>query len=81
MGKVLLLVLLALVAYALWRGSARLRERSKESEKNASSTGRTQLPERMVRCEKCGVHLPASESVVVDRRTFCSHDHARSGGA
>ncbi|MDQ7976611.1 PP0621 family protein [Paraburkholderia sp. SARCC-3016] len=38
---------------------------------------RHQLPEPMIRCVECGVHAPKSDSVTVDGRIFCGHDHAQ----
>jgi uncharacterized protein len=40
-----------------------------------------QLPEPMIRCAECGVHAPASESVLVEGQPFCSHDHAKRHAA
>jgi uncharacterized protein len=68
MGKLLILVLVGLVAYLLWRGLRR-------------DTGATQKPpaggERMVDCSQCGVHLPVSEAVEAKGRYFCSDEHRR----
>jgi uncharacterized protein len=36
-----------------------------------------QLPERMIRCVECGVHAPASDSVVVAGEPFCCTAHAQ----
>lgn len=36
---------------------------------------KTKEPERMVRCEHCGVNLPISESVLSDRHYYCSLEH------
>jgi len=33
--------------------------------------------EDMVRCERCGVHLPRSESVTTQGRFFCTPEHQR----
>jgi uncharacterized protein len=33
------------------------------------------LSEDMVRCERCGVHLPRSESLVTQGRFFCTPEH------
>lgn len=35
--------------------------------------------ERMVQCEYCGVHFPASEAVSVDGHIYCSEEHRRLG--
>lgn len=36
-------------------------------------------PETMVRCAHCGVHLPRSEALLQNGRTWCSEEHARLG--
>jgi len=33
--------------------------------------------EDMVRCERCGVHLPRSESVIAAGKHYCSVEHRR----
>jgi uncharacterized protein len=33
--------------------------------------------EDMVRCERCGVHLPRSESLVAEGKHYCSVEHRR----
>ena len=34
-------------------------------------------PEDMVQCAHCGVHLPKSDSLVVDDRHYCCEEHSR----
>lgn len=68
MGKLLILVLVVLAAYFLWRGL----RRDGEPPKNATGDG-----ERMVDCSQCGVHLPVSEAVEAKGRYFCSDEHRR----
>ncbi|CBW73874.1 deaminase [Mycetohabitans rhizoxinica] len=34
------------------------------------------LPEAIVRCAQCGVHVPVSETVSVEGQRFCSNEHA-----
>ncbi len=51
-------------------------------QRRARATPRRPVPKRMqamVRCAHCGVHLPSSEAVHLDARTWCSRDHARAG--
>jgi uncharacterized protein len=38
------------------------------------------VSEDMVRCARCGLHLPRSEGLLRDGRTFCSEEHVRSEG-
>ena len=40
-----------------------------------------QLPEPMIRCVECGVHAPASDSVVVAGEPFCCAAHAQRRAA
>ena len=68
MGKLLILVLVALVAYLLWRGL----RRPERPARGAHGDG-----ERMVDCSQCGVHLPVSEAVEAKGRYFCSDEHRR----
>jgi uncharacterized protein len=32
-------------------------------------------PERILPCDHCGVHMPASDMVIADGRHFCSPEH------
>lgn len=36
-------------------------------------------PEKMVRCDHCGVHLPYSEATLTENNVWCSDEHARLG--
>jgi uncharacterized protein len=70
MGKYLLLLVLGVVAYFLWRGLRR--ENGRSAGKDAAPGG-----ERMVDCSQCGIHLPLSEAVSGDGRYFCCDEHRR----
>lgn len=39
------------------------------------------LSEAMVRCAQCGVHVPVSETVMVNGKRFCCSKHAARYGA
>ena len=75
MGKILLLVLLLFVAYALWRGAKAKRARPDPGAGAARQSSPAHV-ERMVRCERCGVHLPLGEAYLVADRHYCSAEHA-----
>jgi len=32
----------------------------------------------MVRCEKCGLHVPVNEATKLNNKLYCSPDHAHS---
>ena len=85
MGKILLLVLLAFVAYAFWRSAQARKIRARMRESGAAAqgaraeggnAGASAAGERMVRCERCGVHLPMGEAVQIGERHYCSPEHA-----
>jgi len=74
MAKILFIVVLLLVAYLFfksWRKDAGLEDRTK--------SGASQVPEDMVRCEVCRVHLPRSEAFISQGRLFCSDEHRKIG--
>ncbi|TAM88759.1 MAG: hypothetical protein EPN41_05175 [Candidimonas sp.] len=39
----------------------------------------TTVPEPMVRCAHCGVHLPRSEALLIKGETWCCEAHAKLG--
>jgi uncharacterized protein len=68
--KIILLVLgLALVYWIL-------KSYRRGVERNAARP-RARGSEDMVRCERCGVHLPRSESITTQGRFFCTPEHQR----
>lgn len=68
MTKLLLLVVVAL-AVALW-----LRHASRARGERADPSTRI---EDMARCKVCGVHLPRSEAIESQGRTYCCDAHRR----
>lgn len=34
--------------------------------------------EDMIRCAKCGVHLPKSDSIMVDQQYYCCEAHSKA---
>lgn len=68
MGRLLFLVVIAVVVYLLIRYFSR-----RISDNNVSSKA-----EDMVRCIHCGMHLPRSECVTGDGNTYCSEAHRRA---
>lgn len=66
MGKILLTLLLAIVALLTFKSLlSRTRSPSKDDAK------RNDVAERMVRCARCGVHMPESETMQRDGETTC----------
>jgi uncharacterized protein len=67
LAKIVLLVLGLLFAYWVLKGYRRRIDRD-----DAPGPG---AAEDMVRCERCGVHLPRSESVAARGKHYCSVEH------
>ena len=68
MGKLLFLLAVIAVVYWLLRSY-----RNSLSRDNPSQT----TSEDMVRCARCGVHLPKSESILAGGEFYCSEAHRR----
>lgn len=77
-GKILFILVLALVGYALWRGlKAKARQADQAPAVDASGPRSKKSVEDMVRCSRCGVHVPTGEALLTDGRYFCTADHAK----
>ena len=72
MTKLLLLLVLALVAYLVLRSRSGVGRRPPADTKRPGS-------ENIVACSRCGIHIPASESVEANGRHYCSEEHRRLG--
>lgn len=71
MGRILFWVVLALAAYALWRGWRRSQRRARMgTERTTAIDG-----ESMVSCRVCGLNVPRSEAVVDGEHRYCSEEH------
>jgi uncharacterized protein len=67
MGKYLLLIAAAVLVYCIVRSNWRRRTKAGRPEKTAAET--------MVRCAKCGIHLPREESLMVRGEYYCCAEH------
>ena len=77
MAKLLLLVVVVGIVYALLRNYQRAIARQQD-QASAAEQPRA-VAEDMVRCERCGVHLPRSEGFLSQGRYFCTDDHRKLG--
>lgn len=69
MGKILLFVAAAVLVWLLFKG---LGKKPKDNITRADSPhGGQGDPEKMVKCDICGVFMPASESAQTDDKTTC----------
>ena len=66
--KLLLLLVVLLVGAGWWR----YHKRGKKPP--APPTDQT-TAERMVHCERCGLHLPQTDAIAADGVFFCSKEH------
>src|SRR5437867_1574283 len=71
-----LIVLALAVAAAIWLIRRALADRLPPEPR---AKGPAEKNAELVRCERCGLHLPKSEARVEDGRFFCSAEHARLG--
>jgi uncharacterized protein len=72
-----LIVLIVIFAAAWWLLRRYLRALIAKGRADPASPP---AAEAMVRCERCGVHLPRSECISRNEQVFCSEEHARLNG-
>ena len=77
MGRLFLLVVLAVVAIWLIRRALVHASRAKQGE--ATPAGKPPVQGDLVKCAHCGTHLPLPEARTVGDRLYCSDEHARLG--
>ena len=79
--KYLVLLAILVVAYMAWRG-ARLREAAQAgAPRSPARPSPPALPQDMVCCPVCSVHLPRGEALPgASGRLYCSPDHRLAGG-
>lgn len=76
MAKFLLLVVVIAGVVLLLKNYQRTIARQQQGDKaEPPATG----GEDMVRCARCGVHLPKSESFLAQGKFFCSDEHRKLG--
>jgi hypothetical protein len=73
--KYLLVLAVIAIAYMLWRGA-----RTREIERERRDT--PALPQDMVRCPVCAVHLPRADALPgPDGRLYCCAEHRPRSGS
>jgi uncharacterized protein len=68
MSRLLFLLAIIVVVYLLLRSLRRGAPRQDDVSASA---------EEMVRCARCGVHLPKSEAILADGKFYCCDAHRR----
>ncbi len=81
MRNLLIFILVLIVVWWARRAMQRFAEesRARREQKAQRAQAAKQVPERMLSCEHCGLHVPESEGVRADGRFFCSDAHRRLG--
>jgi len=80
MGRLLVLVVLAVLAVWLIRRAMLQASRARDGQAGggaAAPADKTQGD--LVKCAHCGTHLPLAEARAVGDRLYCSDEHARLG--
>jgi len=70
--KYLVLLVVLVVAIGIWRG---------RRAKDAAPQSHRALPQDMLACAHCGVHIPRSEALVLGSQAYCCPEHRRLGPA
>jgi len=77
LGKLVFFLIIAALVY--WLIKARSSEETEnideKTEEGAENNASPKALEEMVRCVRCGVHLPRSESVTSQGDFFCCNEH------
>lgn len=75
--KYLVLIAVLLVVYLLWRSKRGASERGMSRGAGPAPA----LPQDMVRCPVCSLHLPRAEALPgAQGRLYCSQEHRLRGG-
>lgn len=72
--KYILVIAVIWIAFLLWRHGRREELRSKMP----PTAHPPKLPQAMVRCAHCGLHLPGDDAVQGRHGIYCSDDHRKA---
>ncbi|MFZ4287935.1 PP0621 family protein [Variovorax sp. HJSM1_2] len=70
--KLILVLLALLLGVWLWRNG---RVDHQKERKNAADQAHKRLPQNMVSCDVCGLHLPEADAVRGEHGIYCSQQH------
>jgi len=75
--KYLLLIVVLVVAYMMWRNARIERKGAPPSRPSGPAPG----PQEMVACAACGLHLPRTEALPgPNGRVYCCQEHRQRAG-
>ena len=78
MIKYLLVIAVVLVAYYIWRHNRRLEAQAEAAREQARRQARRPaVPDAMVTCRHCGLHLPSADAVQGTLGYYCGPEHRR----
>lgn len=71
-------LLLLAIAWAIWWAWKKGKEAERQVDDAETKRQKPVLPERMVTCAYCGVHLPESDALPADGRHYCHEAHRKA---
>jgi len=66
-----------LLGYILWQAVKKLYQQIQKTQQQAT-TRRSLQSIPMVRCQRCGLHIPKQEALNVDNRYYCCEAHKQA---
>ncbi len=73
--KYLLVLLVVLVAFWIWRNNRRLDSAAREAARKPKARPQPLPPTVMVACHHCGAHLPEADAAVGTDGVYCCVEH------
>lgn len=74
--KFLVVLVVIAVAFGVWNHNRKQALRARQA---AKAPPPPLVPQTMVRCAHCGVHLARQDAVSQDDQWYCCAEHARAG--
>ena len=72
--KYLVLLVVLVVAVGIWRSR-------RAPDATPSKPSQRALPQDMLACAHCGVHIPQAEALMLGKQAYCCAEHQRQGPA
>lgn len=74
--KYLVLLVVLAVAIGIWRS-----RRAPDEEEPKSPPSPHALPQDMLACAHCGVHIPQADALMLGKQAYCCAEHRQLGPA
>lgn len=74
--KYLVLLVVLAVAIGIWRS-----RRAPDTSASKHPVSRPALPQNMLACAHCGVHVPQADALMLGEHAYCCAEHRRQGPA